>query len=133
MPRRIRPELFCRKGVLKDFARFHRKTPVLEFLFDCRPQTSIPFFTEHLWWLLLYIFVSSYILKKFNQSHFHNTCCLLLLHILNLHVKYLHSYEQRLRYLFQHLTIVLFLFNKSTVSLYPWNYLKLPQNSGSSF
>ena len=27
-------EVFCKKGVLKNFEKFHRKTPVLESLFN---------------------------------------------------------------------------------------------------
>ena len=46
------PEVFCKKGVLKNFIKFrgkHRCFPVnfVKFL-----RTS--FFIEHLWWLLLY-------------------------------------------------------------------------------
>ena len=72
------PELFCKKGILKDVAKFiHRKTPVPGSLFNkvagLRSATLLkkrlwdgcflvnfakflgtPFFIEHLWWLLLY-------------------------------------------------------------------------------
>ena len=30
--------MFCKKGVLKNFAKIHRKTPVLESLFNIRLQ-----------------------------------------------------------------------------------------------
>ena len=32
--RSIRPDVFCKKGVLKILAKIHRKTPVLEYLFN---------------------------------------------------------------------------------------------------
>ena len=55
--RSSRPELFCKKGVLRNFARpatlfkkslWHRCFPV-----NFGKFLRTPFFIEHLWWLLL--------------------------------------------------------------------------------
>ena len=59
------PEEFCRKGVLRNFAKFTGKH-LRQILFlkkrlwhKCFPVNlakflRTPFFTEHLWWLLLW-------------------------------------------------------------------------------
>ena len=60
------PELFCQKGVLKNFTKFPGKHPVPEPPFNkvagLRPEFwesfRTLFFTEHLWWLLLYFEVN---------------------------------------------------------------------------
>ena len=77
-PRSSRPEVFCKIGVLRNFAKIHKKAPVPESLFNkvagLRPATLSKkriwhrcfsvnfakflrtlFVTEHLWWLLLSI------------------------------------------------------------------------------
>ena len=74
--RSSRPEVFCKKGVLKNFAKFTRKHLPQTLFFNkvagLRPATLLkkrlwhrcfpvnfakflsgPFLTEHLWWLLL--------------------------------------------------------------------------------
>ena len=68
--RSSRPEVFCEKGVLKNFSKstgnhlsqrlWHRCFPVkfAKFL-------RAPFFIEHLWWLLL--FCPLYLKKRFNN------------------------------------------------------------------
>ena len=71
MPWRIRRRYSVRKCVLRNFAKIHRKTPVLEScvewscnvikketlvqVFSCEfcEISKNTFFTEHLWWLLL--------------------------------------------------------------------------------
>ena len=73
-----RPEVFCKKGVLWNFAKFPGKQPYQSLFFNkvagLRPETLFkkrvwhrcfpvnfvkllrtPFFTEHLWWLFLYV------------------------------------------------------------------------------
>ena len=78
--------MFFKIGVLKNFRKFHRKTPVLELLFNdvagpkaCNFIKSklehrffpmkfanflrTPFFTEHLRWLLLKVMNSSRYLR----------------------------------------------------------------------
>ena len=54
------PEVFCKKGVLRNLAKIHRKTPVPELLSDAvvfmwnfAKFLRKPFLTEHLRWLLL--------------------------------------------------------------------------------
>ena len=48
------PEIFCKKGVLKSFAKCKGKH-VCWRLLNCRPESLLrtPFFTEHVRWLLL--------------------------------------------------------------------------------
>ena len=56
-------EVFYKKAVLKTLANIHRKTPVLESLFNKVAERYFPakfekflrtpFFTEHLQWLIL--------------------------------------------------------------------------------
>ena len=76
MLRSSRPEVFCKKGVLKNFTKCTGKHLCQSFFFNkvagLRPATLLkmrlwhrcfpvnfakfsrtPFFTEHLWWLLL--------------------------------------------------------------------------------
>ena len=66
--RRSRPEAFCKKGVLKNFEKIHRKTPVPESHFLLKKRLWHRYFpvnfgkflrryflTEHLRWLLLYV------------------------------------------------------------------------------
>ena len=76
--RSSRPEVFCKKGVIRNFAKFTRKhlcqSLVIKKVAGRRPATLLkkrpwhrsfrvnfvkflrtPFFTEHLWWLLLQI------------------------------------------------------------------------------
>ena len=60
------PEVFCKKGVLKNFAKFTGKQLCQSLFFNkvgglwhsCFPVNFVillrtPFFKEHLWWLLL--------------------------------------------------------------------------------
>ena len=77
MIRSSRSEVFCKKGVLRNFAKFIGKRLCQSLFFDkvagLRPATLLkkrlwhrrfpvtfakflrtPFLTEHLWWLLLY-------------------------------------------------------------------------------
>ena len=70
--RSSRPEVFCKKGVLRNFTKFTGKHLCQSLFFNkvavikkrlwhrCFPVNFMkflrtPFFTEHLWWLLLYI------------------------------------------------------------------------------
>ena len=74
--RSSRPEVFCKKSVLRNFAKFTRKHLCQSLLFNkgLRLATLLkkrlwrrcflvnftkflrkPFLTEHLWWLLLYL------------------------------------------------------------------------------
>ena len=54
-----RPEVFCEKDVLRNFAKFRPATLLKKRLWHrCLPGNvakflRIPFLTEHLWWLLL--------------------------------------------------------------------------------
>ena len=65
--RSSRPEAFCKKGVLRNFAKFTGKhlclTPVnfVKFL-------RTPFLIEHLWWLLLWLLLKSIFTDKFLSS-----------------------------------------------------------------
>ena len=64
--RSSRPEVFCKKGVLRNFAKFAGKHLCQTLLFNkrrlwhrCFPVNFVkflrtPFFTEHLQWLFLY-------------------------------------------------------------------------------
>ena len=75
-PRSSRPEVFCKKGVLRNFTKFTGKHLCQSLFFNkvagLRPATLLkkrlwhrcfpvnfvkflrtPFFIEHLWWLLL--------------------------------------------------------------------------------
>ena len=46
--------MFLKIGVFKIFYKFHRKTPVLESLFNkVAGLQRTPFYTEHLRWMLL--------------------------------------------------------------------------------
>ena len=64
--RRSRPEVFCKKGILRSFTKFtgkHLKPATLlkkRLWHRCFPVNSVkflrtPFYKEHLWWLLLFI------------------------------------------------------------------------------
>ena len=51
--RSSRPKVFCKKGVLRNFPKFTGK-------YRCFPMNFVKllwtrFFTEHLWWLLLFV------------------------------------------------------------------------------
>ena len=56
--------MFCKKGVLRNFAKFigkhlceslfFNKVACLSFPLNCAKLLRTPFLTEHLWWLLLY-------------------------------------------------------------------------------
>ena len=51
------PEVFCKKGVPKNFAKFTAKHLCQSLFFNkaaCLRAFFTPFFTEHLWWLLVY-------------------------------------------------------------------------------
>ena len=58
--RSSRPDVFCKKGVLKSFAKFTGKHLCQRLFFNkefsCEFAKFLrtPFFTEHLWWLLLF-------------------------------------------------------------------------------
>ena len=77
MDRSSRPEVFCKKGVLRNFTKFTQKHLCYSLFFNkvagLKPATLLkkrpwhrcfsvnfakflrtPLFTEHLWWLLLY-------------------------------------------------------------------------------
>ena len=48
------PEVFCKKGILRSFAKFTGKHPARDsFLIMLQASPCTPFFTEHLRWLLL--------------------------------------------------------------------------------
>ena len=57
-----RSQMFFKIGILRNFEKFHRKTPVLESLFNkvkgleakLAKFLRTPFFREHLRWLLQY-------------------------------------------------------------------------------
>ena len=85
--RSSRPEVFCKKGVLRNFAKFTGKHLChIFFLISCRPEACnfinketlarvnfakfliTPFFIEHLWWLLLPYF---YLLRLLFDSILH--------------------------------------------------------------
>ena len=62
--RRSHPDVFCKKGILRNFTKIYRKTPVPESLSKkrlwhrCFPANFVkflrtPFFIEHLCWLLV--------------------------------------------------------------------------------
>ena len=80
MLRSSRPQVFCEKGVLRNFAKFTGKHLRQSLFFNkvagLRPATLLkkrlwhwcfpvnfakflrtPFFTEHLWWLLLNVYL----------------------------------------------------------------------------
>ena len=50
--RRSRPEVFCKKGVLRNLAKFTRKR-LCQSLFFNKIAGLRSFFAEHLWWLIL--------------------------------------------------------------------------------
>ena len=71
--RRSRPEVFSKKGVLRNFTKFTRKYLCQSLFFNkvaglwhrCFPVHFVkflrtPFHTEHLWWLLLILESSRY-------------------------------------------------------------------------
>ena len=56
--RSSRPDVFCEKGVLRNFAKcacnfIKKETLVQVFPVNFAKFLRTPFFTEHLWWLLL--------------------------------------------------------------------------------
>ena len=58
--RSSRPEVFCKKGVLRNFAKFTGKHLYQSLWYRSFPVNFVkflktPFFIEHLWWLLLYL------------------------------------------------------------------------------
>ena len=59
--RSIRPEVFCKKGVLRNFTKFtgkhviKKETMAQEFSCGFCEISKNTFFTEHLRWLLLYL------------------------------------------------------------------------------
>ena len=53
--RSSRPEVFCKKGVLRNFAKFTGKHLCKRLFFNKVAGVKFlrtPFFIEHLWWLL---------------------------------------------------------------------------------
>ena len=76
--RSSRPEIFCKKGVLKNFAKFTGKHLCQSFFFNketmaqvfswesCEISKSV-FFTEHLWWLLLKVICNQF-WRSFNLT-----------------------------------------------------------------
>ena len=63
LARSSRPEVFCKKGVLRNFAKFAGKHLCPRLGHRCLPVNfakflGAPFFTEHLRWLLLPCFAS---------------------------------------------------------------------------
>ena len=99
--RSSRPEVFCKKGVLRNFTKFTGKhlcqSPFFNKVEGLRPSTLLkmrlwhrcfpvnfvkflrtPFFIEHLWWLLLYcfrdhIFVGDYMMGIFQFKNYPNS------------------------------------------------------------
>ena len=53
MYRSSRPELFCKNGVLRNLTRFTGKHLCQGLFFNKVAGLRTPFYTEHLWWLLL--------------------------------------------------------------------------------
>ena len=53
MNRSSRPEVFCKKGVLRNFAKFTGKHLRQSLFFNKVAGLRTPFPTEHLRWLLL--------------------------------------------------------------------------------
>ena len=53
-----RPDVFCKKGVLRNFTKFTGKQ-LCQSLFFNKVAGRTPFFIEHLWWLLLALDASS--------------------------------------------------------------------------
>ena len=53
--RSSRTEVFCKKGVLRNFAKFMEKHLCQRLSHKCFPVNLLrtPFLTEHIWWLLL--------------------------------------------------------------------------------
>ena len=49
--RTSRPEVFCKKSVLRNFTKFTGKHLCQGLFFN--KVAGTPFFTEHLWWLFL--------------------------------------------------------------------------------
>ena len=49
------PEVFCKKGVLKNFAKFKRKRLCQGLFKNIFKFLRTPYFIEHLWWLLLHL------------------------------------------------------------------------------
>ena len=80
--RSSRPEVFCKTGVLRNLAKFATKNFFARASFlilkqrlwhRCFPVNfakflRTPFFTEHLWWLLLVLFESSVISFSSEES-----------------------------------------------------------------
>ena len=67
--RSSRPELFCKKGVLKYFAKFtgdSQETPVLFYEF-CKISKN-NFFIEHLRWLLLKVYIMNVFPRSFQKT-----------------------------------------------------------------
>ena len=91
--RSSRPEVFCKKGVLRNLAKFIGKHLCqIFFLISCRPEACnfikketlarvnfakflrTPFFIEHVWWLLLPLF-NWYFWHLFEKQYTINSYC----------------------------------------------------------
>ena len=63
--RSSRPEVFCKKGVLRNlFRKIHGKTPVPGCIFNACNFIKKDTLTEHIQWLLLYLNKSPYLIPK---------------------------------------------------------------------
>ena len=63
-----RPELFCKKGILKNFAKFTGKHLCQSPFFNKQEFLRTSFSIEHLWWLLLHLFSFTVISRCFLYS-----------------------------------------------------------------
>ena len=55
--RSSRREVFCKKGVLRNFTKFTGKHLFQSLFFNKVAGLRPPFYIEHLWWLLLYLLI----------------------------------------------------------------------------
>ena len=62
-----RPEVFCKKGVLRNFAKFTGKHLCQSLLFN-KVAGLRPFFMEHLWWLILKAIAALFSVRKASRN-----------------------------------------------------------------
>ena len=69
--RSSRPDVFCKKGVLSNFAKFTGKHLCQNFFFNkvAGWSAKTPFITEHLRWLLLFKYMFLSLLIKVTEIH----------------------------------------------------------------
>ena len=65
--RSSRPEVFCKKSVLRNFAKFTGKH-LCQSLFFNKVADLRPFFIEHLWWLILKAIATLFSVGKASQN-----------------------------------------------------------------